>query len=321
MLRLHSIALVPSLGLALAGCLDQSELVELDLGVDVRLDDVQSTSYYADHFLAVGAGGVVVDQDARQWDLGDAHLRAVDYDSEVGRWWVAGDDGFVAFANDDGSLDWQVLEVPTDADLQAITFWAEEAPWRIVIVGTDILLVGLEVDTDVFVWDEPYAPNGGWGRLRDVVGDHLYWIVGGPGDETLASLWAVGEEGRVVASQGSPYEWKSYETGIDADLNCTVYDEIHGDKVMLTPGSIGGFAWIEQHPEPRVDVIGCGREVLGADRRIYGVEWSKTFLPNAKSRPRYVELMELDWQPRAFDDWGLLIVGDGGHVARWDASH
>jgi hypothetical protein len=282
---------------------------EVDLGVDVRLNAVESDPF-SESFIAVGSGGTVVRDDSVTWDLGDVELRDIQrepaYEAEPSLWFVVGDAGSIAVGrqpNSHGDIEWLVQETGTTANLHGVAALDETTP---IVVGDEVVLIGQPTPEEgMFEWIAEPTPPGGWGQLRDVEIEYDEW----DGDTLDDEAWirAVGLQGRIWLVDSQFEEWLSLDAGTDEDLL-----DVYSSRICGTRGTIvtcGGYdRGLDECTSERVgefDFVAC-HELgwLGTDRRIH-VDWAEG---------GYL----LDWQPQAIDElWGSVVVGDGGHAGWW----
>jgi hypothetical protein len=182
--------------------------VSVDLHAVVQLEGWDETRNYEG--AAVGADGTVVVWGTTRTDegsqtpfadvssLGTADLRAIWAESNdaVNILWAVGDAGTAAVSGDGGQT-WQLVTLPTTANLHAIIGIGS----RLLMAGDDVLLVQGADGT----WTEVTAPDGGWGQLRALFnhGDRLY---------------AVGLDGVIRSTSDPSGEWIAESSGTQADL-------------------------------------------------------------------------------------------------------
>jgi hypothetical protein len=286
----------------------------VDVGVSADLEAVVPLADPQFGYLAVGSGGTVVAWDyadevnAKVWTMaGEVSLNGVVSlgHGEDSEWWVIGEGGFVAVTEDRGET-WSTIDLLTTADLHAIVAIDD----RLVVVGDAVVRVR-EPDG---IWIEPPAPVGGWGQLRDVAHEAGWgtpvWAVGMGGiiwtaedpsgawvaedSGTTADLFAAGifqEEGLLAASGASgtvvvrdveASEWRSLDSGIEADII-----HYHDDYFLTADGQL---------LEARYR------------RDVWGLEHVETF-PGARAFIH--EIWESD---------KVVVVGDAGSVSKkWNS--
>jgi hypothetical protein len=289
----------------------------IDIGVSADLNAVAHLQDAEFLYLAVGSGGTVVawaddyigHVTKKSWTIpGDVELRGALSRpfGESHEWWVIGDGGFAAVTDDRGET-WSTVDVGTTADLHAIL----EVDERLVVVGD----AGVRVLESDGTWIEPPAPTDGWGQLRDVaLGESterlcavglggLILTANGPTDDwvaedsgTSADLFAVGEflEERLIGATGATgtvvvrdvdsSEWRSLDSGIEADII-----DYRDDHFLTADGEL-----LE----------------AGYERDVWGLEHLET-LPGARALIRHQTVGSLT----------LIVVGEAGSVnVKWSSS-
>ncbi|KIG11888.1 hypothetical protein DB30_02313 [Enhygromyxa salina] len=273
---------------------------EIDVGVDVRVDAIIFVPERNGGLFAAVSGGAVVDHDGQRWDLSDHALRASSTD-DLGRYWVCGDHGYLAFTDIDPAQavepTWFPVTTGDERDLYAIVADTD----HVVVVGDEVLLVGTETD-GAWEWSEPPVPSEGWGRLRGV--SQL-------GSDDAKVFLAVGHNGRALLSPEGADTWTPVD-GLDPDIdfNHLCGNLALGDDLVRAWWTADG--WSIASGDGDADFVGCGGGfVLSSDR------WISEFGDKGLER-----LYRLPWQPRAIDQrFGLLVGGDSGHVAWWSPGH
>jgi hypothetical protein len=210
-------------------------LKEIELGVDVRLNAVES--HRDDYvFIAVGSDGTVVHQDGRTWDLGDVELRDIQCVPGMDApslWMVVGDLGTIIVGsqpNSDADIEWMVQESGTTANLYGIAVHEGTMP---IVVGDQIVLVGQPTaEWGIFEWDAEPVPPGGWGRLRDV-------------EVEDGAVRAVGLQGRMWVGSSEFFQWNWHPTdaGTDEDL-FDICMGTSGTQICGTRGTIVSCDWL-----------------------------------------------------------------------------
>jgi hypothetical protein len=304
--------------LTIAACASEPELRYVDVGVEVRLNAVAEFGIVAGSFIAVGSGGIVVDSDGEQWDLGDIELRDVawghdraSYDYTL-TWMVVGDQGTAAFAVAEDALDmeylplkWTTLELGIESDLHAVNF--REDPPQIVVAGDETLRVRPSWKFEFEEWEEepqwiePSPPPGGWGRLRA--------LFPGPG-----RLWAAGEEGRLLWSDGDLTTWTVDDPNTTVNLNGGCF---WNGRAWLV-GDDGFIAYISSDSAWVRESLGTKADLLSFEYPFGVIASDRTIRMVSDDRGELVTdwVLPFDWQPRDISQH--FAVGDGGQVVLYD---
>ena len=271
-----SVALVSMSGCPLfwSGCGDWSDPESIDSSVSVDLHAVvalegweESRTYEG---IAAGADGTIViwgtsDSDERFADvsmIGTADLRAVwtgatTYDVEASTFWVVGDAGTAAVSGDGGQT-WQLVALPTTANLHAIIGIGSQ----LVVAGDEVVLVQGADGT----WTEVAAPDGGWGQLRSLhsAGDRLV---------------AVGLGGVIRSTSDPSGEWIVESSGTQSDLFAIGDFYYKSDQTVLAVGAGGTLlvrtseGWGRVDIDASVDFIAFGDQlVLAADGGLFEID-------------------------------------------------
>ena len=275
----------------------QAHVQAIDFGVDVRLDAV---TYDGRTAFAVGSGGVVASDLGQRWEL-PATLRDVTtVEPQSGpRLLVVGMDGFAATISPTG-VEFELVDVGTDADLWGVTGARFGSSLHAIIVGDDALIVGREHQGEI-TWSQPPAPPDGWGRLRAV-----HSALSEP-------ICALGDAGRMVCMTDDPDTWEVQALATDANL--TGFCAGMGLRYVVGEGGTlltrdQDDSWRVLHTKPAIDLVACTTAfywplLIGSDRTIYELDDDLSLDP----------LLELDWQPRAIDPtYGIAMVGDRGRA-------
>lgn len=292
--------------LALTTCGSEPEFESIDVGVDVRLNAVAENW---SHFVAVGADGVIVDDDGQSWDVGAMELRDVAFfeERDAWRWFVVGDQGLALhashreqkdFSSEPKPIEWVTVDVGTTADLHATQFW--DGYW-VVVAGDETLRVsfgwdGPDYDSDDVIWTDPTPPPEGWGRLRA--------LFVGPGPR----LWAAGEQGRLLWAEGDLQQW--FVENLNTTSTLRDGGEFSGRAWVVGDEGTISFArpnesWIPETLHTQHDLLGFGFAVIGSDQTLRDLHLRKGTL--------YSEVLaRFDWQPRAISEH--YVVGDDGNV-------
>lgn len=299
-----------------AACADEPELRYVDVGVDARLNAVAGFGVHEGSFVAVGSGGIVVDSDGEQWTLGEFELRDIAWGHVPGdtvTWMVVGDRGTAAFgvAEDGPDLDylpleWTPLELGIESDLHAVNF--REEPPQIVVAGDETLRVRPSWEFEFEEWEEepqwiePSPPPDGWGRLRALF----------PGPDRL---WAAGEDGRLLWSDGDLTTWTVDDPNTTVDLNGGCF---WNGRAWLV-GDDGFIAYRSSHPAWVRESVGTNADLLGFEYPFGVIASDRTIHMVRDSHRGLVTewVLPFDWQPRDISPY--FAVGDGGRVVFYDA--
>jgi hypothetical protein len=282
--------------------------IDSDLHAVIDLDDWIEDQHYDS--LAVGASGTVViwgyDYQRKHWvpvvdvfDVGDSDLRAAAIDEAnsawgiLEAWWVVGDDGTMMVTRNAGAT-WDVVDLPTDADLYGIARFQDQ----LIVIGDDVILMRVGEGE----WTTVVPPSGGWGLLRGVSATTRVEVVG---------------LGGVIWSTTSESGWTSEVSGVTTDLFA-----VHDGSAVGAEGTVlryeEGNGWTRTETDIVDDLIDIEyRHVLGANGNVYQVSWiSAPFDTFEPSGP----LTLIDTDPGArglssgpFTDW--TTVGDGGSAS------
>ncbi len=252
---------------------------------------------------AVGANGTIVllgGTGTNVSSIGTADLRAIwasSYAGSGGRaLWVVGDAGTAAVSHDDGKT-WQLLTLPTNANLHAIIGIREQ----LVIAGDDVVLVQGADGT----WTEATAPDGGWGQLRALHAD---------GER----LYAVGLGGVIRSTSDPSGEWIAESSGTESDL-FALGDFYLEPPTVAAVGAKGTVvvrksgAWQRVHTHVNVDFLAYDEHfVLASDGRLFHIngrgKLSKVQeIPDAKAMIRLMQ--------------GALMAGTNGTMSTIQEVH
>lgn len=268
--------------------------------MDTRIDAVitipqRNLGYFA------ATGGLVIDHDGGRWQLSEHALHNfATFDED--RYWVVGAHGYVAFTDVAGDpVQWITTPSGTDADLYGI----EPGGDRVVIVGEDILLLGLEEPPGVYSWMEPTAPAGGWRSLRDV--SRVFTA-----DSDTQDYLAVGLEGHALVSFGGE-SWTTVPLATSKDLYYVCNGLAIGEN--LTRASWTGETWVVSEGDSSADYVGLGGHTCGGFLTTHALSSDRWLTDVSGGEPRRV--FRLPWQGRAFDPMGKYVAGDDGHIAIW----
>jgi photosystem II stability/assembly factor-like uncharacterized protein len=245
--------------------------VSVDLHAAMQLEKWDEMRTYEG--VAVGAEGTVVVWGTTRTDagaaspftnvssLGTADLRAIWVEStswyDVNTLWVVGDAGTAAVSGDGGQT-WQVVALPTAANLHSIVGIGS----RLVVAGDEVLLVQGPDGT----WTEATAPDGGWGQLRALFnhGDRLY---------------AVGLGGVIRSASDPSGEWIAESSGTQSDLFAV------GDFHPKFGGTVAAFGaggtflvrksdgWERVDTDMSIDFLAFENSlVLGSDGGVFDID-------------------------------------------------
>jgi len=255
------------LGAALGGplgcgkdCGEWSAPEVLELGVDADLLAVAVDPAWDGEgtppFYAVGAGGLIVASgDTIRSDQPVAvDLRDVGYHGEFVI--AVGDAGTVVRASQDGSSDWEVVDVGVTQDLYAVVPNGQGE----LVLGEDVLLVH---DGVADTWTPAPRPTGGWGSLRASLHDSY--------DGTR---WVFGLAGVAWSTRDPLGTWERVDLDTDADLVA-----VTGGGSQFVVGSDGvilerlGGVWHNLGSDTSVDFVAAADPdaLLTADGRLLGL--------------------------------------------------
>lgn len=167
-------------------------------------------------------------------------LRDVYFVNEYLGWTVGGSFiGFPRFPSSvilkttDGGVTWETQDAPTDAQLQAVTFYNSSLGW---VAGDGVILHTIDGGEN---WTEQLIPDGAEVVYKDI---SFY-------DSTI--LFAVGGNGRILKTINGGSLWTEQSSGTDAPLEgmALINDEIvyvvGSGGVVLKTGD-GGLEWEQQ---------------------------------------------------------------------------
>lgn len=283
------------------GCLpDKAHISEVESGVDTRIDAVISLWAHDLESFLLATGGVVVDDDGERWEL-SAHALHSFASERNERIWVVGDRGYIAYTDvevdeEPVPIEWVPLSTGTHADLYAIEPTTEQK----VAVGDDIVLIGVEQE-GAFVWTQPDAPADGWGLLRGVS------FVFEEGEEVPRYV-AIGLEGRVLSSTPGGGTWGAVPVDTNADFHFVCGHLAVGSDLTRWTGELS-----VRSGNSSAEYVGlsCGGIWFGTFA-VTSDRWLVEFRHGDIER-----VLQLPWEPRAFDPFGLYIAGDNGRLAYW----
>jgi len=232
----------------------------LELGVDADLLAVAVDPAWDGEgtppFYAVGAGGLIVASgDTIRSDQPVAvDLRDVGYHGEFVI--AVGDAGTVVRASQDGSSDWEVVDVGVTQDLYAVVPNGQGE----LVLGEDVLLVH---DGVADTWTPAPRPTGGWGSLRASLHDSY--------DGTR---WVFGLAGVAWSTRDPLGTWERVDLDTDADLVA-----VTGGGSQFVVGSDGvilerlGGVWHNLGSDTSVDFVAAADPdaLLTADGRLLGL--------------------------------------------------
>lgn len=267
---LHPAARLLAAGVCLVTCAaccggwEEPDVIPFGVSVDLAAVSRISDCNAIECWLAVGSDGTIVwahgslpgevesiQYEVDSFDLGDAALTAVL--TTASSWWVVGEGATVAVSEDEGST-WQLVNLGISADL----FGIAEHNDRIVVMGDEVVIVRQPDDT----WSEMPAPEGGWGRLRDVHSDGT-------------RAYAVGLSGVAWSAADLDGEWVSEDVGVETDLFAVETARHEPDRVGIV-GARGTLivgdherGWTREDIGTTVDLIDISHSrILAADGEI-----------------------------------------------------
>lgn len=298
----------------LAGCGDgrcrQGDVRALSVGVTDRLNAVAlgyfydySETYTEGSSLIVGDDGLVL-WSADGMDFHASRPAAADLFGVTfapsSRVFVAGAGGTLLRGRF-GSDEWLKIPLGTTADLWAVEWVSvggssgSPSVEYVIAVGDEVVAVRDPVDER---WDLVPAPEGGWGKLRAVVGGRQLHVAGLGGvlwsADSISGPWtrAEGLTGADLLDGGIGWAGEAVLVG--------------SDGTMLEATASG--AWTRHKVAGAGDLIGfAGWDVLAADGRVYDI-----ILPD--------EPEEYAWSlpgGRAIAGGSdIVVVGEGGLASR-----
>jgi hypothetical protein len=307
---------VAGVGLLLGACSDgewTASVDEIDFDVEAQLVAV-TRGFGLETLYVAGVDGTVVSSEGCRWEL-QAPLHDLIYVHGVqdvkldSRLIAVGDDGLVAVMRQPQACGAELAldHVGPGAELLAVAAYHDDLGLVVVAVGDDILVVGREDALGDLVWSEPTPPVDGWGQLRDVGTPTNLPGAAFSGDQ----LCALGAAGRLLCTSDLS-NWDVVALSTDANLNgfCVGPQSlVVGDEGTLISQTTHE-EWHVRQFKLDIDFIACTSAyhdpiVIASDRRIYVVGPDE----NLKT------LLDLDWQPRAFDrELGTVMVGDAGRA-------
>jgi hypothetical protein len=257
---------------ALSGCGDKPHISEIESGVDTRIDAIialpsRDMGYFA------ATGGDVIDHEGGRWQLSEHALNSF-ATLKNNRYWVVGNRGYIAFTDvsDEVSIEWITTASGTEADLYGV----EPVGDRVVVVGEDIVLLGLEGQPGVYTWTEPTPPGGGWGSLRDVSRVAT-------SDSDAQIYLAVGLAGHALVSTGGD-SWSVVPAATDADFHYVCNDLAIGDR--LTRANWTGETWIVSGGASSADYVGLGGTSCGGFLTDYALSSDRWLTDVSHGEPR-----------------------------------
>lgn len=302
-------------------CVEQPRSIELELGVELRLNGVAlhySYSYdYDPNMMAVGEQGQVawrlLDDDAslQNWSLGAARLHDVDYadsfDSLDTLWFVVGAGGTIYIGRQQGEdFTWIAQDTGVTADLHALEVFdqSDAATARVLVVGDEVVLIGQAGEAPgTFAWTSVPPPAGGWGRLRAIT--RRSRSIGEGYDDYVSEAIVAGAGGRAWVSDLDA-AWQAIELGTDRDIH-------------------DGGGWLCGEAGTIVDCRseGCSTTYVGTTDFVSCRDewWVDARARILRAHPERDDEAhdQLSWQPRAAAGhlFEMVFVGDGGRAIRW----
>lgn len=303
-------------------CGEQPRAVEVELGVELRLNGVAlhySYDYdYAPNVMAVGEQGQVawrlLDDDAslQNWSLGEARFHDVDYaaslDSLDTLWFVVGAGGTIYIGRQQGDdFTWIAQDTGVTADLHALEVFDQNdaATARVLVVGDEVVLLGQAGDAPgTFSWTSVPPPAGGWGRLRAIAWRSRQ--IGEDYDDSVTEAIVAGAGGRAWVSDLDA-AWQAIELGTDRDIHDGAWRSLCGEAGTVVECRSEGCSTTYVGT---TDFVSC-RDSWWVDAR------ARIFAANPDTDDEAHD--QLSWQPRAAAGnlFEMVFVGDGGRAILW----